>query len=56
MNFPLSFTWSYDPFGIISKLRVKQKETPYVSTPRPEIEKYMNQHIWVENTLQEAKE
>ena len=25
-------------------------------TQSPEIEKYMNQHIWVENTLQEAKE
>jgi len=56
MNFPLSFTWSYDPFGVISKLRVEQKATPYVHTQRPEIEKYMKQHTWVENTLQEIEE
>jgi len=42
MNFPLSFTWSYDPFGVVSKLRVEQKENPYVNTQRPEIENYMN--------------
>ena len=30
MNFSLSFTWSYDPLGIISKLRVENKTTPYV--------------------------
>jgi len=38
MNFKFSFTWSYDPFGLISKLRVEQKITPYSHTPRPEIE------------------
>lgn len=37
MNFKLSFTWSYDPFGIISKLSVEQKTTPYTHTPKPEI-------------------
>jgi len=42
MNFPLSFTWSYERFGVISKLRVEQKDTPYVHTQRLEIEKYMN--------------
>lgn len=28
MKFALSFTWSYDPLGIISKLRVEKKFTP----------------------------
>jgi hypothetical protein len=56
MKFPLRFTWSYDPFGIISELRTKQKTTPYVHTQRPEIEKYMNQAEWEENTLQEEEE
>lgn len=35
---------------------MEQKETPYVHTQRPEIEKYMNQKNWIENTLQEAEE
>lgn len=56
MNFRLSFAWSYDPFGVIYKLRLEWKKTPYVHTQRPEIETYMNQQDWVENTLQEAKE
>jgi hypothetical protein len=56
MKFPLSFTWSYDPFGIISELRTKQKTTPYVHTQRPEVERYMNQDEWEENTLQEPEE
>lgn len=56
MNFPLSFTWSYDPFGVISKLRVEQKANPYVHTQREEVEKYMNQYACVLNTLQEAEE
>lgn len=43
MKFTLSFTWSYDPRAIISKLRVENKTTPYIHTPRPEIEKYVNQ-------------
>ena len=42
MNFKLSSTWSYDPLGIISKLRVEQKTTPYGHIPRPEIEQYAN--------------
>lgn len=56
MNFKLSFTYSYDPLGIISKLRVEQKTTPYAHTLRPKIEHYANQDEWIENTLQEAKE
>ena len=56
MKFSLSFTWSYDPWGIISKLRVENKTTPYMHTPRLEIEKYVNQSVWAENTFQEAEE
>jgi hypothetical protein len=29
MNLTQSFTWNYDPFGVISELRVKQNSTPY---------------------------
>ena len=50
-KFILSFTWSYDPLGIISKLRVENKTTPYTHTQRPAIERYMNQLTCVENTL-----
>ena len=56
MKFSPSFTWYYDPFGVISKLRVENKSTSYFHTPRPEIEKYMNQLEWTEGTLQEAEE
>jgi len=56
MNTKLSFTWSYDPFGIISTLRIQLKSTPYNHTPRPELEKYTNQEEWSEGTLQEAYE
>jgi len=54
MKFGLSFTWSYDPMGVISKLRVENKFTTYHHTARLEIEKYKNQLEWKENTLQEA--
>jgi len=54
MKFSLSFTWSYDPCGIISKLRVENKSSPYIHTSRPEIEQYANQLEWTENSLQEA--
>ena len=43
MKFKLSFTWSYDPLGIISRMRVEHKTTPYVHTTRPEIKQYVNQ-------------
>jgi hypothetical protein len=35
MNFTRSFTWNYDPFGVISELRVKQKSTPYAHVHKP---------------------
>jgi len=56
MNFELSFTWSYDPLGVISKLMVEQNATPSAHTPSSEIEQYMNQDEWPENTLQEEEE
>lgn len=42
MKFGLSFIWSYDHSGVISKLRVENKFTPYHHIARPEIEKYKN--------------
>ena len=56
MKFGLSFTWSYDPMGVISKLRVENKFTAYHPTTRPEINLYKNQLEWKENTVQEAEE
>lgn len=56
MNFTHSFTWSYNPWGIISKKRVENKSTAYIHTQRPEIEKYMNQIGWMPDTLQEPEE
>jgi len=38
MKFSLSFRWSYEYCGIISKLRVEKKITPYIHTSRPKIE------------------
>jgi len=40
MNFKHNFTWSYDPFGIISNLRIEQKYAPYNHTPRPKIKHF----------------
>jgi hypothetical protein len=56
MRFTLSSNWRYDPFGVISELKIKQRSTPYVHTQKPEVEKYMNQIEWQENTLLETKE
>ena len=36
------FSWNYDPQGILSKMRVKCKLTPYIHEKKPEIEKYVN--------------
>jgi hypothetical protein len=51
MKFFVSFIWHYDPFGIVSKMRIKNKNVPYVHTPKPEIEKFTNQTKWELNTL-----
>ena len=50
-GFQPSFTWSYDPHGIISTLRVELKRTSYTHTSKAKIEKYMNRDEWVEGTL-----
>lgn len=39
MQFNLSFTWSYDQLGVISKLTVEKKSTTYLHTFRLEIER-----------------
>lgn len=46
MKFSLIFTWSYDPCGVILKLRVEKKNTPYFHTSRPDIEQYANKLEW----------
>jgi hypothetical protein len=46
MKFPTSFIWHYDPYGIISDMRLKNKTGQYVHEPRPEIEKFANQTEW----------
>jgi hypothetical protein len=51
MKFSLSFPWQYDPYGVITETRLKNKSSPYAHVPRPEIEKFMNQTQWEENTL-----
>lgn len=51
MKFTHSLTWSYDPWGIISKKRVENKSTPYIHSHRPEIDKFMNQIEWMPEKL-----
>jgi hypothetical protein len=55
MKFFVSFIWHYDPYGIISKMRVKNKNLPYIHTPKPEIENFANQTNWELNTLVEVE-
>jgi hypothetical protein len=56
MKFDASFLWHYDPCGIISEMRVKNKNIPYVHSPKPEIEKFANQTEWEVNTLEETEQ
>jgi hypothetical protein len=51
MNFSTSFIWRYDPHGIISNMRVKNRNTPYIHEPKPDIEKFANQAVWLPDTL-----
>ena len=51
MNFSTSFIWRYDPHGIISDMRVKNKNTPYTHEPKPDIEKFTNRTVWLTDTL-----
>jgi hypothetical protein len=42
MKFLTSFTWNYDPYEIISEMRVKNKNAPYAHESKPEVEKFSN--------------
>ena len=42
-KFSKIFMCYYDPLGVIRKMRVKCKLTPYVHEKKPEIEKFSNQ-------------
>ena len=53
-KFEESFPWNYDPKGILSKLRVKWKLTPFTHEDKPETEKFSNELEWIENTLIDA--
>jgi len=55
MKFHISFSWHYDPCGIIEEMRFKNKSSPYTHVPKPEIEKYMNQIEWEANTLEDTE-
>jgi hypothetical protein len=52
----MSFPWNYNPCGIISEMRVKNKNIPYVHESRPEVEKFTNQKAWEPNTLIEVEQ
>jgi hypothetical protein len=56
MKFFLSFPWHYDPCGIISEMRVKNKNILYVHESKPKIEKFANQIVWVPDTLIEVEQ
>jgi hypothetical protein len=56
MNFSLRFPWHYDPFGIIAETRLKNNISPYAHMTNPEIEKFMSQTDWKEDTLLEIEE
>jgi hypothetical protein len=56
MKFSMSFPWNYDPCGIISEMRVKNKNIPFVHEARPEVEKFTNQTEWEPNTLVEVEQ
>lgn len=50
-KFQESFYWNYDPQGIISNLRIKNKLPRFLHESKPIIEKYANRLEWVANTL-----
>jgi hypothetical protein len=51
-----SFPWNYDPCEIISEMRVKNKNILYVHEPKPKIEKFANQMVWMPDTLVEVEQ
>jgi len=56
MKFFVSFTWHNDPCRIISKMRIKNENIPFIHEPRLEVEKFANQAEWEPNTLVETKQ
>ena len=56
MKFNTSFIWKYDPSGIITEMKAKNKSAQYAHTLKPEIEKYVNQTKWEENTLEDTEQ
>jgi hypothetical protein len=56
MKFFVSFTWHYNLCGIISEMRIKNKNILYVHTSRHGVEKFTNQIEWEPNTLVETEQ
>jgi hypothetical protein len=56
MKFDTSFLWHYDPWGIITEMRVKNKNILYIHAPKPDIEKFANQTEWEASTLEEVEQ
>jgi hypothetical protein len=56
MKFSTSFTWHYDPCGIIAKMRSKNKSFAYAHTLKPKIEKFVNQTKWEVNTFEDTEQ
>jgi hypothetical protein len=56
MKFSTSFTWHYDPCGIIAEMRSKNKISLYAHTLKPEIEKYVNEKEWEVNNLEDIEQ
>lgn len=56
MKFKSSFSWTYDPLGVISSLRVEKNSSPYTHISKLEIKQYVNQEVCEEKTLQEVEE
>jgi hypothetical protein len=56
MKFFTSFTWHYDPQGIISEMRMKNKNVPYAHDSKVEIEKFANQTEREPDTLMDMEQ
>jgi hypothetical protein len=56
MKFSTSFTWHYDPCGIIAEMRSKNKISMYAHMLKTKIEKYVNQTEWEVNTLEDTEQ
>jgi hypothetical protein len=55
MKFSINFPWQYDPCGIITEMRLRNKISPYAHVPKQEVDKFMNQTKWEVNILEDAK-